>query len=134
MINQERVKQLYKIALYQKNEEKQCEATGKFFKSDFIGIEIVKSIFSGTIAYGLMMVIWVICNLESIEQMFVELKIIEVAINFGILYIGFLVAYLIITILVYHVRYKKGRKKLEEYIKNLKIVDKMYERNEKLNI
>ena len=134
MINQERVKQLYKIALYEKNEEQQCEATGRFFKSDFIGKEIVKSIFSGTIAYGLMMVIWVICNLEEIERMFVELEIIEVAIDFGILYIGFLVAYLIITILVYHVRYKKGRKKLEEYIKNLKIVDKMYERNEKLNM
>ena len=134
MIDQERVKQLYKIALYEKNEEKQCEDTGKFFKSDFIGKEIVKSIFSGTIAYGFMMVIWAICNLEAIEQMLLNLEIIEVAIEFGVIYVGFLISYLIITILVYHVRYKKGRKKLEEYIKRLKIVDKMYERKEKLNI
>ena len=134
MINQERVKQLYKIALYEKKEEKQSEDTGKFFKSDFIGKEIVKSIFSGTIAYGLMVVIWAICNLEAIEQMLLSLEIVEVAITFGIIYVGFLVAYLIITILVYHVRYKKGRKKLEEYMKHLKIVDKMYERDEKLNI
>ena len=134
MINQERVKQLYKIALYEKNEEKQYEDTGKFFKSDFIGKEIVKSIFSGTIAYCLMMVIWVICNLQAIEQMLINLEIIGVAIEFGILYLGFLVTYLIITILVYHVRYKKGRKKLEEYITHLKIVNKMYERDEKLNM
>ena len=81
-----------------------------------------------------MMVIWAICNLQAIEQMLLNLEIIEVAIEFGIIYVGFLVSYLIITMLVYHVRYKKSRKKLEEYIKRLKIVDKMYERNEKLNI
>ena len=134
MINQERVKQLYKIALYEKNEEKQCEDTGKFFKSDFIGKEIVKSIFSGTIAYGFMMVIWAICNLQVIEKILLNLEIVELGIKFGILYVGFLIAYLIITILVYHMRYKNGRKNLEEYIKRLKIVDKMYERDEKLNI
>ena len=132
MINQERVKQLYKVALYEKNEEKQYETVGKFFKSDFIGKEVVKSIFSGTIAYGLIMVIWAICNLQNIEQMLLKLEILEVVVEFGIIYVGFLVSYLIITILVYHMRYKKGRKKLEECIKHLKIVDKMYDRDEKL--
>ena len=57
MINQERVKQLYKIALYEQKEEKNHEAVGQLFKSDFIGKEVVKSIFSGTIAYCLMVTI-----------------------------------------------------------------------------
>lgn len=132
MINQERVKQLYQIALYEQKEEKYYEATGQFFKSDFIGKQVIKSIFSGTIAYGLMVVIWVICNLESIAQMLLNFEIFDTVLKIGVMYIGFLFVYLVITIAVYHVRYKKGRKKLEEYMKHLQTVDKMYERDEKL--
>lgn len=134
MINQERVKQLYKIALYEQKEEKQYETTGQFYKSDFIGKEVVKSIFSGTIAYGLMVVIWVICNLESIAKMLLNFEIFDAALKIGLMYIGFLVLYVFATILVYNVRYKKGRKKLEEYMKHLHTVDKMYERDEKLKM
>ena len=34
MINEERVKQLYKIALYEQNEEKENRPIGKYYKSD----------------------------------------------------------------------------------------------------
>lgn len=134
MINQERVKQLCKIALYEQNEEKKYEATGRFFKSDFIGKEVIKSIFSGTIAYGLMVVMWVIMNIEELTEMLLTFEIIEVVLKLGMFYVGFLLIYLFVTILVYHVRYEKGRKKLEEYIQNLKVIDKMYERDEKLKM
>lgn len=134
MINQERVKQLYKIALYEQKEEKKYEVTGRFYKSDFIGKEVIKSIFSGTIAYGLMVVMWVIVNLEELAQMLVNFEILEVALKLGLLYVGFLVIYLFATILVYNIRYNKGRKKLEEYMQHLKVVNKMYERDEKLKM
>lgn len=134
MINQERVKQLYKIALYEQKEEKHYEATGQFFKSDFVGIQVVKSIFSGTIAYGLMVVIWVLCNLENIAQMLLNFEIFDTVLKIGVIYIVFLLVYLFLTILIYHVRYKKGRKKLEEYMNDLRTVEKMYERDEKLKM
>ena len=134
MINQERVKQCYKIALYEQKEEKQHEAVGQFFKSDFIGREVIKSIFTGTIAYCLMVVIWAICNIEEIMQMLLDFEIFDVALDIGFMYVGFLAIYVFATILVYNVRYKNSRKKLEEYMQHLKTVDKMYERDEKLKM
>uniref|UniRef100_UPI004055A213 hypothetical protein n=1 Tax=Agathobacter sp. TaxID=2021311 RepID=UPI004055A213 len=134
MINRERVKQLYKIAIYEQNEEKQHEAVGQYYKSDFIGKEILKSIFSGTITYGLMVAVWGICNITKVEEMLLDFEILEAALKIGLMYVGFMAIYLFATALIYNVRYEKGRKKLETYIKDLKAVEKMYERDEKLKM
>ena len=134
MINQERVKQLYKIALYEQKEEKKHEAVGQLYKSDFIGKEVIKSIFCATIAYCLMVVVWVICNFETIVEMLMNLEILDMAKDIGMMYAVFLIVYVFITVLIYHTRYKKSREKLEQYMERLKIVDKMYERDEKLKM
>ena len=54
MVNEERVKQLYKIAIYEQTEEKHSRQTGLYYRSDYIGKEIVKSFFTGSIAYMIM--------------------------------------------------------------------------------
>ena len=51
-----------------------------------------------------------------------------------LLYGIFMVVYLMITYLVYRMRYIKGRKKVKTYYKNLKDINKVYEREEKLKI
>ena len=60
MVNEERVKQLYKIAVYEQNEEKEHRQAGQFYRSDYIGKEVVKSFFSGSIAYLIMLALWAI--------------------------------------------------------------------------
>ena len=53
MINQERIQLMTKMAAYEENEGKKHIAIGGFFRSDYIGLQIIKAILCATIAYAI---------------------------------------------------------------------------------
>ena len=132
MVNEERVKQLYKIAVYEQREEKKNHQTGLYYRSDYIGKEVIKSFFTGSIAYVIMVVLWVMSNLDLVMHQINTLEIIDTVLNAIILYVLFIVAYLFVTALVYYFRYKECKKKLDSYVGELKVAHNMFEREEKL--
>lgn len=132
MVNEERVKQLYKIAVYEQSEEKQHRETGLYYRSDYIGKEIVKSFFTGSIAYVIMAALWVMSNLDLVMYQINTLEIIDTVVAMMVLYFLFLVMYLFVTALVYYFRYKKSKQKLDTYVGDLKVAHNMFEREEKL--
>ena len=134
MINEERVKQLCKIALYEKTEEKKHRQTGIYYRSDYVGKEIIKSIFTGTIAYGLLAVLWAMSNWEAVLESLNNLEIINTAVEVIVIYIGFIALYLFATFVIYLSRYGYSKKKLDGYKEDLKILNQMYEREEKLKL
>ena len=132
MVNEDHVKQLYKIAVYEQNEEKEHRETGLFYRSDYIGKEIVKSFFTGSFAYAILAILWVISNLDLVLYQINTLEIIDTAFVMLALYLLFLAIYLFATAMVYYYRYKHSKKKLDAYVTNLKIAHNMFEREEKL--
>ena len=132
MVNEDRVKQLYKIAIYEKNEEKEHREAGLYFRSDYIGKEVVKSFFSGSIAYLIMASLWAISNWSLVLYQINTLEIVDTVVTMLVIYVIFLVFYLFVTALVYYFRYKVSKKKLEEYIEELTAAQSMFEREEKL--
>lgn len=134
MINEERVKRLYKIALYEQKEEKQNRQIGQYYKSDYIGKELIKSIISGTFAFGCLALLWLLGSWEDVLDSINNLEIVGTAFRMIVVYLVFMVFYLGVTYAVYRYRYDAGKKKLKEYMKNLKIAQKMYEREEKLKM
>lgn len=132
MINEERVKQLYKIAIYEQTEEKEHHQTGLYYRSDYISKEVVKSFFTGSIAYVIMALLWVMSNWDLVMHQINTLEIIDTVIVMLVGYVLFLVVYLFATALVYYFRYKHSKKKLDEHMRNLKKAYNMFEREEKL--
>ena len=132
MVNQDRIKQLYKIAVYEQTEEKEHRQAGVYYRSDYVGKEVVKSIFSGTFAYLIMAALWVMNNLEQVLYQINTLEIIDTIITMVIIYIAFMAVYLFATVIVYYARYKLSKKKLDAYVINLKKAQSMFEREEKL--
>lgn len=134
MVNEERVKNLYKIALYEKNEEKYERQTGQYYKGDYVSKELIKSFFMGTLAYVLMLVLWAISSMEAFLESVNNLEIIRTTVMAVVLYIGFMAIYLFATYLVFRARYREGKLRLKEYVAALKTTKKMYEREEKLKM
>ena len=58
MISEERVKELYHLAAFDEYENKKYYQAGEYTMWDYVGKEIVKSFFSGTIAFILLIVFW----------------------------------------------------------------------------
>ena len=53
MLNEEKVKIMNKLALYEKGEGKKYLPVSKYYRSDFIGLALIKNFFLVTIGYGL---------------------------------------------------------------------------------
>lgn len=134
MINENRVKKIYKIALYEQKEEKENRSVEHYYRSDYVGKEIIKSFFTGTIAYVVMVLLWIMGNWAEILRQINSLQIFDTVVTILILYAVFLLIYLIVTSVVYNIRYKHYEKQREAYLKNVKRVYQMYEREEKLKM
>lgn len=134
MVNLERVKHQCQIAFYEQKEEKENREIGQYYRSDFIGKEIIVSIFTGTIAYGVMAVLWIMANMDAVLQSVNDLSIIYTVFVMILIYVGFILVYLFATYIVYALRYINGKKKIEQYKEHLKALNQMYEREEKLKL
>lgn len=132
MINEERVRELYQMAVYDEHEDKKCRPMGEYYMWDYVGKELIKSFFSGTIAFMLLVALWVIGDMSAAIAYVNSTELMDLAIRFILLYVGFLAIYILITVFVYSIRYAEGRKKLRKYIGHLKKVSKMYHREDKL--
>ena len=132
MINEDRVKQLYKVALYEKREEKLHKQTGKYYRSDYIGKEILKSIFTGTIAYFFIVVLLIISKWETFLESINRVSVPGGIFFFVIIYLVYMFVYLIGTYVIYRVRYEDSRRHLDEYEEELRALQIMYEREEKI--
>lgn len=132
MVNEDRIKQLYKLAVYEQTEEKEHRQAGQFYRSDYIGKEIVKSFFTGSFAYMMLALLWVIANLDLVLYQINTLEIIDTFFVMLGLYVLFLAVYLFVTAVIYYYRYKHSKKKLDAYVGDLKAAHTMFEREEKL--
>ena len=132
MVNEDRVKKLYKVAVYEQNEEKEHRQAGLYYRSDYIGKEVVKSFFTGTFAFAGLVVLWMAINAEDLINRINDLDFKSIGITIGVLYVAFLAVYIFVTIVVYASRYKAGRKEVHEYMSHLKEVGRIYSREEKI--
>ena len=66
MINEEKVKIMDSLALYEKQEGRKYLPVSKYYRSDYIGLALIKNFFLVTIGYGLILALAAAYNLENI--------------------------------------------------------------------
>lgn len=132
MINEERVKELYRMAVYDAYEDVKCQQTGKYYISDYVGKEMIKSFFTGTIAFILLVILWGIGDVSALIAFINNADVMDLVIHIIMLYAGFMASYLFATAVVYRIRYDKRRKELHQYVRHAKKVQEMYRREDKL--
>lgn len=132
MVNEERLRPMVKMAMFDKNEGKHCKPMIEYARHDYVAMEMLKSFVTGTIAFMLMFGIWAVRDIDRAMGMLNAAYLKDFIVDVGLKYLVFLLAYLIVTYVVYQIRYTQGRKKVKKYYNSLKAVNKMYEREEKL--
>lgn len=132
MINEDKVKELFYVARYDSEEDIFQKQMSSYYGWDFIWKEVLKSFFTGTLAFTGLTVLAVFTNAKQLLADINKIDFQSAGVMLGLIYIAFMLAYIMITIIVYAVRYKTGRKKARQYMEHLKRVGKMYEREEKL--
>ena len=133
MLNNQKIKKMHKLALYESGEGKRHLAISNYYRSDYIGLALIKNFFLTTIAYGILLLIYFGYNsqylMANIHRMNLALLIIKIV---GV-YLIMLVGYSILTYIYCSVKYSRAQKGIQEYYKGLNQMKKMYDREEKRN-
>lgn len=126
MLNEDRIILMTHMASYEKNEGKKNMAVGKFFRSDFIAVQLLKSIVCVTLAYGMCFGIYVLYHLEELMENIYNMDLIGFVKDVLKYYVIVAVAYCVISYVVCSVRYAKAKKNLKSYYQNLKKLGSLY--------
>ena len=127
MRNEERIRLMTQMASYEKNEGKKNMAVGKFFRSDYITIQILKAILSATIVYGACFAVYILYQFEDFMENIYNMDLIGFAKNVLLYYAVTVIVYTIISYVVCSVRYAKAQKNLKSYYQSLKKLSSLYE-------
>ena len=92
------------------------------------------SFVSGTIGFALILVTWGIYSMNQLMENLNAMDIQELLTSVLVKYIVFMIAYMAITYFVYNRRYTKGRREVKKYYGNLKKLNQLYEREDKLKM
>ncbi|MBQ8189572.1 MAG: hypothetical protein IJZ44_07305 [Lachnospiraceae bacterium] len=127
MINQERIQLMTKLASYEENEGKKHIAIGSFFRSDYIGLQIIKSILGATVAYCIVFGLYIFYDFEFFMQDIYKMDLLEFGKNVLFYYFIFVVVYSVIAYIVFSYKYHKAKKNLKKYYHHLKQLNAMYD-------
>ena len=126
MLNEKRIILMTKMASYEANEGKRNVAIGSYFRSDYIGWQVLKSIISATIAFVVVFGMYIFYDFELYMTEIYKMDLLEFAKRVLTLYLWVIGVYAVISYVVYTVRYRRAAKSLKAYYINLRKLSDMY--------
>ncbi len=127
MINEEKVILMTKLASYESHEGKKDMLVLNYFRSDYIGFQVLKSVIAATIAFFALFAVYLFYNFEELMQDIYKMDLLEFGKSVVILYLCFVGGYGVISYILYATRYAKARKNLKSYHSNLRKIAGMYD-------
>ena len=126
MIHEERVILMTGLQVYEDGDGKRDIAISNYFRGDYLGMQMLKSVIYVTIAAGLFFAGYVFYNLEEFLNNIYQTNWLEYAQTLLTRYLVLVLAYTLIPYLVYACRYAKAKKNLKKYYGGLKALNAMY--------
>ena len=131
MINEEKVKIMTKIAMYEQGKGRKYLPVSKYYRSDYIGLALIKNFFLVTIGYVMAIAAVAVYFGEYLMENLHKMDLVYLGIYIIIGYVAALVGYSILTYIQYSVKYFKAKKSVKEYYTQLTELSKIYTREEK---
>lgn len=132
MVNEERLHYMVKIARFDANDGKSCKPMIQYARKDYVSLQMLKSFVAGTITFVLFVTLWGLYSAESLMKTINTMDMKGFLITLALLYVIFMFFYLAATYIAFNLKYTNGRRKVKKYYNELKRVNAMYTREEKL--
>ena len=120
MLNEERVVLMARLAAYEQSKGKKNIKINKYFRSDYLILQMLKTFLYMTISYVLLLGLYLLYNLETLMEELYQMDLVAFVQKIIMLYGVWMAAGFVITYLVYSYRYFRAKKSLKEFMQNLK--------------
>lgn len=131
MINEEKVKIMTRLAMYEQREGKKYLPVSKYFRSDYIGLALIKNFFLVTIGYVMILAGLGAYFGEYLMDNIHRMNLVTLGFYVVAGYVILLVVYTILTYIQYSVKYHRAKKSVKGYYEELTRLDRIYAREEK---
>lgn len=131
MLNVEKIKLMTKLSVYENTEGKKYLPISKYYRSDYIGLALIKNFFITTIGYLLLVAAVVAYYSEYLLSNIHKMNLVSLGVELILGYVAMLVFYSLLTYIQYAVKYRKAKKSVKEYYVNLSKLARMYDREER---
>ena len=131
MLNEEKIKIMNKLAMYEQGEGKKYLPVSRYYRSAYIGLALIKNFFLVTIGYCLILAGIAAYFGEYLVDNIHKMDLVAVGRNAVIGYVVVLVVSSVATYIQHSVKYHKAKKSVKEYYQELTQLNKIYSREEK---
>ena len=126
MVKEDRIKLMTRMAAYEKEEHKKNKTIVSFFRSDYISMQMLKSVVATTIAFAIMFGLYVLYDFEVFMKEIYQMDVFEFAKSVIIVYMIFMGIILVITYVISLYQYNRALQSTKLYYMNLKKMSRIY--------
>lgn len=127
MLNEQRIIMMTRMAAYESGEGKKNGAIGSYFRGDYIGLQVLKSVCYATISYFLICGMYVLYYFDTIMDGIYEIDLWGLARKAALSYIIMIVVYAVISYIVYSYKYGRAKRKQRAYVGRLRQLSRIYQ-------
>ena len=127
MINPERIKAMHDLASFEEKCGEDIETTNDFFRGDYVTKHMLGAFFGYSISFIMVISVVILYSLEDIVNKVNYMEVFDIFKKYLVVYFAGLVAYELITLVVYEVKYSKALKNKKLYTSKLRRLNKKYD-------
>ena len=124
MINEERVILMTKMSVRADELNREGMRINQFYRGDYVGFEVVKAVISATVLFVVLMGAYALFRFEEILGAFYSGTGLDGLRVYLLYYFVLVGVYVIVSYIVYSLRYNRARKKAREYYHMLKELER----------
>lgn len=130
MLNEEKIRLMTKLALYEQNEGRKDLPLSKYYRTDYLALKMINSAIIMTVGYILLLLTIALINVEQLLADLVSMDVLALGRNILIIYVILFVVNMLATYFIYAYRFKKSRNNLNRYNVMLKELYTLYKKEE----
>lgn len=127
MLNEEKIRIMTGIAIYEKKANKDLSLVTQYFKGDYISSRLIRSFILYTLSSVICVGIWFLYHMEELLDSINLTALMDSAKEIVILYAVGLLIYLFITYIIYFRRYDAASKQMKGYQIKLRRLENKYD-------
>lgn len=126
MVNEEKVRMMTKLAMYEDGKGKQELTLAKYYKSDYIKYNLLKTVVTTAICYWLAVALYALMNMQSLIDGLASLDYMKAIYGLLIGFVVVVVGYGIFARIYYDKKYEAARPNIVIYNHFLKKMEEFY--------
>ena len=131
MLDEQKVRLMTKLALYEQTQGKEDFKISEYYRKDYAGMHIVFSILWITLGYACLVGLIALAGLQALLANMSMGLIVTLGVIVVVAYVVVVIVYAVITSHIYNKRHKNARQRVKKYNHNLIKLLKMYEKENK---